>query len=158
MLRLTLLIQNCDYAEVGILPRWNTNFLSRRDCFLTNFRLKIAEVFVSAQALKASPSLNSIIFCASNHYLHSNLWLCRSWYSTSIEYQLFIATGLLFNQFQVENGRSFRVRSSLESVPELKLDYFLRFESLSSFKFVIMQKLVFYLDRIPTFYRDGIAF
>ena len=75
-----------------------------------------------------------------------------------MEYQLFIATGLLFNKFQVENCRSFRVRSSLESVPELKLDYFLRFESLSSFKFVIMQKLVFYLDRITTFYRDGIDF
>ena len=36
--------------------------------------------------------------------------------------------------------------------------YFLSFESLSSFKIVIMQKLVFYLDRIPTFYRDGIDF
>ena len=66
--------------------------------------------------------------------------------------------GLLFNQIQVENGRSFRVRSCLESVPELKRDYFLSFESLSSFKFVIMQKLVFYLDRIPTCYRDGIDF
>ena len=75
-----------------------------------------------------------------------------------IESQLFIATGLLFNQFQVENGRSFRVSSSLENVPELKLDYFLSFESLSSFKIVIVQKLVFYLDRIPTLYRDGIDF
>ena len=75
----------------------------------------------------APPSLNSIIFCASTHSPHSKLWLCRSWYSTSIEYQLFIATGLLFNQFQVENGRSFRVRSSLESVPELELDYLLSF-------------------------------
>ena len=99
----------------------------------------------------APPSLNSIIFCASTHSPHSKLWLCRSWYSTSMEYQLFIATGLLFNKFQVENCRSFGVRSSLESVPELEFEYFLSFESLSSFKFVIMQKLVFYLDGIPTF-------
>ena len=34
----------------------------------------------------------------------------------------------------------------------------LSFESLFSFKIVIMHKLVFYFDRIPTFYHDGIDF
>ena len=49
-------------------------------------------------------------------------------------------------------------QTHLKRTPELKFDYFLCFDSLSSFKIVIIKKLVFYLDRIPTFYRDGIAF
>ena len=58
-----------------------------------------------------------------------------------------------------ESGQALNApQTHLKRTPELKLDYFSCFDSLSSFKIVIMQKLVFYLDRIPTFYRDGIAF
>ena len=60
----------------------------------------------------------------------------------------------VFESEQASNA----AQTQLKRTPELKLDYLLCFDSLSSFKIVIMQKLVFYLDRIPTLYRDGIDF